>query len=196
MCDQRHTKFRYRNNFKSAIIPDVEPSSTASQAPRTTLTKADRELGYKLGAVMLRCMSADGGTAIRVIDESGLSFIQMKLLMTLAGTLDEAPTLKPIAEKLGLSLPSASRAVDVLVNRELVARTEDPDDRRQRRLALTDSGQQLAERIMAARMEGLGQFAASLSESEREHLDEALSLLLEREEIADIYEQYRRQAHL
>jgi DNA-binding MarR family transcriptional regulator len=174
----------------------VEPSSTATEAPRTTLTKADRELGYKLGAVMLRCMSADGGTAIRVIDESGLNFIPMKVLMTLAGTLDEAPTLSPIAEKLGLSLPSASRAVDVLVNRELVARTEDPDDRRQRRLALTDSGQQLAERIMAARLEGLGQFAASLTEPEREHLDEALSRLLEREEIADIYEQYRRQAHL
>jgi DNA-binding MarR family transcriptional regulator len=174
----------------------VEPSSTLTEAPKATLTKADRELGYKLGAVMLRCMSADGGTAIRVIDESGLSFVQMKLLMTLAGTLDEAPTLKPIAEKLGFSLPSASRAVDALVNRELVARTEDPSDRRQRRLALTDSGQQLAERIMAARLEGLGQFAASLTETEREHLDEALSLLLEREEIADVYEQYRRQAHL
>jgi MarR family transcriptional regulator, multiple antibiotic resistance protein MarR len=145
---------------------------------------------------MLRCMSADGGTAIRVIDESGLSFIQTKLVMTLAGTLDEAPTLKPVAEKLGLSLPSASRAVDALVNRELVARTEDQSDRRQRRLALTDSGQQLAERIMAARLEGLGQFAASLTETERERLDEALSLLLEREEISDIYEQYRRQADL
>jgi DNA-binding MarR family transcriptional regulator len=196
MCDQRHIKFRLRNDFKSVIIPLVEPSTTLTEPPKTTLTKADRELGYKLGAVMLRCMSADGGTAIRVIDESGLSFIQMKLLMTLAGTLDEAPTLKPIAEKLGLSLPSASRAVDVLVNRELVARTEDPSDRRQRRLALTDSGQQLAERIMAARLEGLGQFAASLTDDERAHLDEALSLLLEREEIADIYEQYRRQARL
>jgi DNA-binding MarR family transcriptional regulator len=174
----------------------VEPSSTATETPRATLTKADRALGYKLGAVMLRCMSADGGTAIRVIDESGLSFIQMKLLMTLAGTLDGAPTLKPMAEKLGLSLPSASRAVDALVNRELVARTEDPDDRRQRRLSLTASGQELAERIMAARLEGLGQFAASLTDTERERLDEALTLLLEREEIADVYEQYRRQAHL
>jgi len=174
----------------------MEPSATLTEAPRAKLTKADRELGYKLGAVMLRCMSADGGTAIRVIDESGLSFIQMKLLMTLAGTLEEAPTLKPVAEKLGLSLPSASRAVDVLVNRELVARTEDPDDRRQRRLSLTASGQELAERIMAARLEGLGQLAASLTESERERLDDALSLLLEREEIADVYEQYRRQAHL
>ena len=61
---------------------------------------------------MLRCMSADGGTAIRVIDDSGLTFTQMKVLMTLAGARDQAPSLKPIAEGLGLSLPSASRAVD------------------------------------------------------------------------------------
>jgi DNA-binding MarR family transcriptional regulator len=174
----------------------MEPNLTATEAPTAKLTKADRELGYRLGAVILRCMSADGGTAIRVIDESGLTFIQMKLLMTVAGTLDEAPTLKPLAEKLGLSLPSASRAVDALVNRHLVDRTEDPSDRRQRRLALTDSGQELADRIMAARLEGLGQFAASLTDTERERLGEALELLLEREEIADVYKQYRRQAHL
>ena len=174
----------------------MEPNLTATAAPLAKLTKADRELGHRLGAVILRCMSADGGTAIRVIDESGLTFIQMKLLMTLAGTLDDAPTLKPLAEKLGLSLPSASRAIDALVNRQLVDRTEDPSDRRQRRLALTDSGQELADRITAARLEGLGQFAASLTDTERERLDDALELLLEREEIADVYHQFRRQAHL
>lgn len=173
----------------------MEPSSTSTLAPAApSVTKADRELGYRLGAVMLRCMSADGGTAIRVIDESGLTFIQMKVLMTLAGAVD-SPSLKPVAEGLGLSLPSASRAVDGLVKRDLVVRTEHPDDRRQRLLALTAPGRELAERIMAARLEGLGQFAASLTDTERERLGEALDLLLEREEIADVYRQYRRQAH-
>jgi DNA-binding MarR family transcriptional regulator len=160
----------------------------------TKVSTSDRELGYRLGAVMLRCMSADGGTAIRAIDESGLSFIQMKVLMTLSG-VEERPTLKPVAEGLGLSLPSASRAVDGLVKRGLVARTEHPDDRRQRLLSLTGEGHALVDKIIAARLEGLGQFAASLSESERERLDEALELLLEREEIAEIYRQYRRQAN-
>ena len=159
----------------------------------TTTATTDRELGYRLGAVMLRCMSADGGMAIRVIDESGLNFIQMKVLMTLSGA-EEPPTLKPIAEGLGLSLPSASRAVDGLVKRDLVARTEHPDDRRQRLLALTAAGHELADKIVAARIEGLEQFASSLSEIERERLGEALDLLLEREEIAAIYHQYRKQA--
>jgi DNA-binding MarR family transcriptional regulator len=145
---------------------------------------------------MHRCMSAAGATAIRVIDESGLTFIQMKVLMTVVGSLEDPPTLKAVAERLGLSLPSASRAVDWLVKRELVVRTEDPTDRRQRRLTVSDAGQALADRIMAARLEGLGQFAASLSETERERLNDALELLLEREEISQVYDQYRRQANL
>jgi len=174
----------------------MEPSSTLPTEGTRRLTKADRELGYRLGAVMLRCMSADGGTAIRVIDESGLTFIQMKVLMTLAGSLDEPPTLKVVAERLGLSLPSASRAVEWLVKCELVLRTEDPTDRRQRRLAVSDAGRGLADRIMAARLEGLCQFAASLTETEQERLNDALELLLEREEISQVYDQYRRQANL
>jgi DNA-binding MarR family transcriptional regulator len=101
-----------------------------------------------------------------------------------------------VAEKLGLSLPSVSRAVDWLVKRDYVVRAEDPDDRRARRLELTGSGDALAHRLLAARLEGLGQFAASLGEEERERLAAALELLLEREEIADVYHQFKRQAHV
>ena len=173
----------------------MEASPTAIAAPGSpAVSAADRELGYRLGAVMLQCMSADGGSAIRVIDESGLTFTQMKVLMTLAGARDEAPSLKPVAAGLGLSLPSASRAVDGLVRRALVARTEDPSDRRQRLLSLTEGGHELADRIMAARLEGLGQFAASLTGEQRTRLERALELLIERDEIADVYRQYRRQA--
>ena len=161
-----------------------------------TINRSDRELGYRLGAVMLSCFGADGGAAIRAIDESGLTFTQMKVLMTLAGSGDSAPGLKPVAEGLGLSLPSVSRAVDGLVKRDLVARTEDPSDRRQRLLTVTAEGERLAGRIMAARLEGLGRFAASLTDDERGHLDAALELLLERDEVAAVYRNYRRQAEL
>jgi DNA-binding MarR family transcriptional regulator len=189
------THFQLRNGCKNAIISIVEPSFTLPAQPAgQKVSRADRELGYRLGAVMLQCMSADGGTAIRVVDESGLTFTQMKVLMTLGGARDEAPSLKPIAEGLGVSLPSASRAVEGLVKRALVTRTEDPSDRRQRLLALTVGGQELADRIMAARLEGLGQFAASLTDEQRGRLSDALELLLEREEIADVYRQYRRHA--
>jgi DNA-binding MarR family transcriptional regulator len=143
---------------------------------------------------MLRCMSANTGTMIRVIDETGLGLVQLKMLMALSGAAEEAPTLSSVAEKLGLSLPSASRAVDWLVKRGYVVRTEDPEDRRARRLELTDSGHDLAHQLLAARLEGLGQFAASLTDEERGRLDAALELLLEREEFADVYHQFRKQA--
>ena len=161
----------------------------------TKATTSDRELGYRLGAVLMSCFGAGGGAAIRAIDDSGLSFAQLKVLMTLADTRDEPPALKQVGEDLGLSLPSVSRAVDGLVRAGLAAREEDPADRRQRLLSLTADGRRLSDRIMAARLEGLERFAASLADEERERLDAALELLVDRDEVAAIYRKYRRQGN-
>ena len=57
----------------------------------------------------------------REVAEQDLSFSQLKTLLLLAehaGTL----SVKEVAERLGISLPTASRAVDPLVRRGLVAR--------------------------------------------------------------------------
>jgi DNA-binding MarR family transcriptional regulator len=175
----------------TAIISRMEASTTTAE-PK--ITAADRELGLRLGAVMLRCMSSDGGAVIEALDESGISFIQMKVLVTIAGDQPEPATMKQLAESLGLSLASASRAVDGLVKGGLVVRAEDDQDRRVRRISLTESGERLSHRILAARLEGLGRFAASLSAEERQRLDAALGLLLERDEIAELYRRYRKEA--
>jgi DNA-binding MarR family transcriptional regulator len=164
------------------------------EATATKPTAADRELASRFGAVMLRCLHADDGAALRAIDESGLTFTQMKALFSLAAEREEPHTLSSLAAGLGLSDPAASRAVEGLVKRGFVARTEDDRDRRVRRLAPTTAGRRLADGIQAARLEGIGQFVATLSEAEREKLDEALELLLAREEIAAVYRKYRRGA--
>jgi DNA-binding MarR family transcriptional regulator len=170
-------------------------ATTATQDTREPqITAADRELALRLGAVMLRGLSADGGAVIRALDESGIGFIQMKVLVTLAGEDEEPPTLGSLAESLGLSDASASRAVDGLVKRKLVIRAEDADDRRVRRVSLTDAGHSLTHRILTARLEGLGRFAASLSRAERAKLDAALELLLKRDDIAETYRRYRKEA--
>jgi DNA-binding MarR family transcriptional regulator len=169
-------------------------TTTTTGGEGGTISAADRELGYRLGAVVLKCFGADGGAAIRAIDESGLTFTQMKVLVVLTGERSDPPTLKQVAAELGLSLPSVSRAVDGLFRADLVVRTEDDRDRRRRLLSPTEQGERLAGRILAARLEGLGKFAASLSDAERALLEPALELLLERQEISDIYRQYRREA--
>jgi DNA-binding MarR family transcriptional regulator len=155
-------------------------------------TAADRELALKLGSLMLHVLNPAADSTFRVIDESGLSFVQTKGLLALATSESEHLSVKLLAEQLNISLPSASRAVDELVRAKLVTREEDPDDRRMRQVALTARGRGLAGEIIAARLEGLERFAASLGRDERRKLAAALDALLEREEIAETYRTYPR----
>ncbi len=52
-----------------------------------------------------------------------------------------AVSLSEVAEHMGLTLPSASKAIDALVARRLVVRTQDTKDRRRVVIALTPLGQ-------------------------------------------------------
>jgi DNA-binding MarR family transcriptional regulator len=166
-----------------------------SLARKQSYSAADRDMAVRLGSLMLCTLSSGGGGVIRAIDESGLSFIQMKALLSIVGPEAEPATVKSLAESLDVSLASASRAVDGLVKRELATRIEDPDDRRVRRVSPTKAGQELADELFAARVAGLESFIASLSPSERRRLDAALALLLEREDIAAVYRTHRNRVH-
>jgi DNA-binding MarR family transcriptional regulator len=155
-----------------------------------TSEATDRELALQLGSLMLACFGGRGGSeVVRVIDESGLSFIQMKTVVRLGGFESEgsATTVTELAEILGVSVASASRAVDGLVKGKLVARVEDPEDRRVRRLTLTPSGRELSDHIVSARLAGIEDFTASLEGAERTKLAAALAALMEREELAALY---------
>ena len=155
----------------------------------------DRELAFQLGSLMLFCFGG-GNDVLKVIDESGLGFVQMKTVVTLQGPGGpDAPTVTALADELGISPASASRAVDGLVKKKLVTRVEDEEDRRVRRITLTSRGQELADRIISARLAGLEEFAASLKGAERTKLASALEELLEREEIAEVYRKYEERAN-
>jgi DNA-binding MarR family transcriptional regulator len=155
-------------------------------------TKVDSDLALKLGAFLLRCMGGASSEVFRVIDESGLTFSQMKVLVELDSPHEDARTVTALSDELGISPASASRAADGLFRKKLVTRVEDPDDRRVRRLALTSRGRELADRIISARLAGLEDFAASLGSDERRKLEAALDALLKRPEIAEIYRTYER----
>jgi DNA-binding MarR family transcriptional regulator len=154
--------------------------------------RSDRDLALKLGALMLCTLSPEGGAVIKAVDESGLNFPQMKVLVTLAGDEDEPASVKRIAERLGISLASASRAVDVLVKRGFATRVEDADDRRVRNVSLTAEGQGIADELMAARLAGLEGFIATLGSAERRKLEGALDLLVQREDVGSTYRGHRR----
>ena len=73
--------------------------------------------------------------------------------------------------------------MDELVRSRLVTRVEDPDDRRVRRLTITDKGRRLAGEIVASRMADMEAFAASLTPAQRRKLDAGLEAVLDQEEI-------------
>jgi MarR family 2-MHQ and catechol resistance regulon transcriptional repressor len=163
------------------------------EAATKTKARDDTELALRLGAMMLFCFGGRAGEVVRAIDESGLSFVQMKAMVSLEGVdEDDLPTVTGLSDTLGISPASASRAVDGLVKKGLASRVEDAEDRRVRRLGLTAKGHQLAGRILAARLAGLEDFAASLNVDERKKLETALEALIQRPQIAEIYETYER----
>jgi DNA-binding MarR family transcriptional regulator len=114
-----------------------------------------------------------------------LSLTQIKLLHH----LDDDPsqlTLKEAAESVHVSLPAASRMVDDLVRRGFVARTEDAEDRRMKRVRLTDNGGAVIRRLNAARLSGFESFTQTLTPTERKQLAQALATLLDqRPDLAD-----------
>jgi DNA-binding MarR family transcriptional regulator len=117
------------------------------------------------------------------VGELELTLTQIKLLHH----LDDVPaalSLKRAAELVHVSLPAASRTVDDLVRRGFAARAEDTEDRRMKRVTITAAGRSVIRRLNAARLNGLQQFVESLTDTEREALQGALSLLLERPEMA------------
>ena len=112
-----------------------------------------------------------------------LSLTQIKLLHHLEDVPHEL-TLKEGAELVHVSLPAASRMVDDLVRRGFVERNEDVEDRRMKRVRLTDSGRSVIRRLNAARLSGLEEFALGLTGEERTALAHALECLLARPEVA------------
>jgi DNA-binding MarR family transcriptional regulator len=112
------------------------------------------------------------------LEELGLGIAQLKTLDALA-LCDAEPTVKELAERLGLSLPGMSRNVDDLQRRGLLERREDEHDRRMKRLRLTDAGREVLDTVNSARLAGLEAFTASLPAGQRTQLAEALAPILE-----------------
>ena len=112
-----------------------------------------------------------------------LTLTQIKLLHHLEDAT-EPLSLKRAAELVLVSLPAASRTVDDLVRRGYVERHEDAEDRRMKRVSLTDAGRWVIRKLNAARLSGLEEFAGTLTDDERSALASALAKLLERPDVA------------
>ena len=90
-----------------------------------------------------------------------------------------------LAEEMGVSSAAASQLLERLVQQGLAARTEDPQDRRNKRVALTEAGERIVQESMAARQGWLNQLSGRLSQAEQKQVNAALQLLIEKTTLLD-----------
>lgn len=111
--------------------------------------------------------------AFDVLTRSDLTLTQFRIVMLLMDS-DGPQPISEIADQLRLSLATAGRAVDYLVQHKFARRWEDPEDRRSRLVRLTDAGIALTEAPRAAMNDRIHAFAASLQPDAAEKLLAAL----------------------
>jgi DNA-binding MarR family transcriptional regulator len=168
----------------AALVDDVATPEVGPEA---------QETAARISALLRHLFLYDRGNLLRVIEESGLSLTQSKVLLELGGLgeVTEARQVTDLAEALGVSVPSMSRAVDGLVRKHLATRVEDADDRRVRRIAISPKGKRLVDALVVVRQAGMETFAASLTAAQRRKLDAAVDALMDRPDIAEAYEHLR-----
>jgi DNA-binding MarR family transcriptional regulator len=131
------------------------------------------QLTAQLLELMALLHSRMAGDAMQIMAETQITLPQMVALHILHES--GAKNVGAIGAMLNLSPSTTSHLVDRLYERGLVAREEDPVDRRQKSITITPAGSQLIERLAAARSQ---QISAGLSLVEPE-LQERLSALVD-----------------
>ena len=86
-------------------------------------------------------------------------------------------SLSQVSEHLGLTLPSTSKTVDVLVSRGLVTREPSPTDRRRVRLSVTPSGKVLYDTAMVITRNHLAERLSTLPTQDLEAISAAMKVL-------------------
>ena len=109
--------------------------------------------------------------------ESGLSMSQIGALFHI---YRGASGVSDIGDDLGITSAAASQMLEHLVRRQLILRSENQQDRRVKQLVLTDKGQQIMQESMHARQGWLEDLAKELSPAEKEQVQTALLILIDK----------------
>jgi DNA-binding MarR family transcriptional regulator len=106
---------------------------------------------------------------------ANLTFGQLRVLFLLR---DMGPvSIGALAERLSVSLASASETIDRIERRELVLRQHGQDDRRVVECRLSERGEQLVEEISGVRLEGLRRLLGVLTADELTEFDRLIRLI-------------------
>lgn len=107
--------------------------------------------------------------------ELNLTMPQLKVMLILA-TRGGAGG-QELVGVLGVTLATMTGIVDRLVAADLVTRREDPQDRRVRRIELTESGRQLIDRLIEAGTEHQRRLLLRLDLAELDTVEQAMEIM-------------------
>ena len=116
------------------------------------------------------------GRVLNLMARASVTVPQVILLNFALKSPDSTPS--SLAAKMRMSRPSVSQMVDRLVRLRLVARAEDPTDRRRKTVSVTPKGRSLLARLSAVRSAEFRAGAAGLSAPTRARLIDALEASL------------------
>lgn len=134
-----------------------------------------KELGEAMLAVR-RAMARDFmRAALQALGERDLTILQFGTLLLLEDGQER--TVGALSEQIGRSMSATSRMVDQLVQRELLRRQEDPNDRRARRVTISPAGRKFLMTMMRRRAEAELKLMASLLPEEQRIVVRAMELL-------------------
>ncbi len=117
---------------------------------------------------LMRRKSAGESTAL--MHRSGLTMPQIVVLHALRRA---SASISELAVRLRMSLPATSQLVERLVAAELIDRTEDPRDRRVKRIRLRPAGLRVLERLDELRRREIEDALGALSPETRARLTDA-----------------------
>jgi DNA-binding MarR family transcriptional regulator len=140
------------------------PRSATARAARTD----DQSSGVEDASLALVEMTLAALAAV-----PGVSVLQMRVLLVIDrhGPLN----LSSLAERLDLSVPSASRLVDRLVEAEMVTRAVSPRSRREVSLTLTTRGRRALSQLRRSRQEAIRRVLDEMSADDRAALTAGLA---------------------
>ena len=118
-----------------------------------------------------RSLVAISAWSVEAVAEQ-VDLVQLRILVVLATR--GASSLKDLADTTRLHLSRASRACDRLVGKNLITRSDDPEDRRVLQLGLTPDGEAVVRTVQDARREAIAPVLAAMSTTRRTELVRAL----------------------
>jgi DNA-binding MarR family transcriptional regulator len=132
-------------------------------------------MAYGETAARLRVAIARLARQLRQTSPGGLSPSQWSALVSVED--NESLRIGDLAEREGVSAPTATRLVASLEDAGLLSRTTDPNDRRTAYIALTDAGREKLEWARGVRTASLAQRLSTMPDDDVRRLLELLPLL-------------------